>query len=97
MLYIWYNGCDEDETAVSSDYYNKYYHCDVLLIDDFTKIFLTYSQITELQRKLEIAYKIPYKLNAFVIILKDIIKEDFMKLLEQHTIKETILFNPYEY
>ena len=72
-------------------------NCDVLLIDDFTKIFLTYSQIIELQRKLEIAYKIPYKLNAFVVILKDIIKEDFMKLLEQHTIKETILFNPYEY
>jgi len=72
-------------------------NCDVLLIDDFTKIFLTYSQIVELQRKLEITYKIPYKLNVFVVILKDIIKEDFMKLLEQHTIKETILFNPYEY
>jgi len=72
-------------------------NCDVLLIDDFTKIFLTYSQIVELKSKLEIVYKIQYKLNSFVVILKDIIKEDFMKLLEQHTIKETILFNPYEY
>lgn len=72
-------------------------NCDVLLIDDLTKIFLTYSQIVELKSKLEIVYKIQYKLNSFVVILKDIIKEDFMKLLEQHTIKETILFNPYEY
>ena len=71
--------------------------CDVLLIDDFTKIFLTFSQITELQRRLEIVYKLQYQLNSFVVILKDIIKSDFEKLLEQHNIQENILYNPYAY
>jgi len=71
--------------------------CDILLIDDFTKIFLDYSQVTELTRKLEIAYNIPYKLVSFVVILQDIIKEEFVKIIENHNIEETILFNPYEY
>jgi hypothetical protein len=72
-------------------------NCDVLLIDDFTKNFLDFSQITELTRKLEIAYKIPYKLVSFVVILKDILKEDFVSIIEDHKIKDSILFNPYEY
>ena len=72
-------------------------NCKLLLINDFTKIFLDYSGVTELTRKLEIAYKIPYQLNSFVVILKDIVKRDFEKILEQHNIKETILYNPYEH
>ena len=71
--------------------------CDILLIDDFTKIFLDFSQVTELTTKLEISYKIAYQLVSFVVILKDIIKEDFKRILENHNIDETILYNPYEY
>jgi hypothetical protein len=71
--------------------------CDILLLNDFTKIFLDFSQVTELTGKLEIAYKIPYELVSFVVILKDILKEDFVKIVESHNIKETILYNPYEY
>lgn len=72
-------------------------NCDVLLIDDFTKIFLDFAQITELTRKLEIAYNMPYKLVSFVVILKDILKEDFVRIIENHKIEDRILFNPYEY
>ena len=71
--------------------------CKLLLINDFTKIFLDYSGVTALTGKLEIAYKIPYQLNSFVVILKDIVKRDFESILEQHNINETILYNPYEY
>lgn len=71
--------------------------CDVLLIDDFTKIFLDLSQVTELTRKLEIAYNIQYQLVSFIVILKDIIKNDFVRMLENHNIEDTILYNPYEY
>jgi hypothetical protein len=71
--------------------------CDILLLNDFTKIFLDFSQVTELTKKLEIVYKIPYQLVAFVVILKDIMKEDFVKIVESHNLKETILYNPYEY
>ncbi len=71
--------------------------CDVLLLNDFTKIFLDFTQVTELTRKLEISYKITYQLVSFVVILKDMMKEDFVKIVENHHIKETILYNPYEY
>jgi hypothetical protein len=71
--------------------------CDILLLNDFTKIFLDLSQVTELSGKLEIAYKIPYQLVFFVVILKDMMKEDFVRILENHNIEETILYNPYEY
>ncbi|WP_372793582.1 hypothetical protein [Lutibacter sp.] len=71
-------------------------NCDILVLNDFTKIFLDFSQILELTRKFEIAYKIPYQLISFVVILKDIKKEDFKKILKQHNIEETILYNPYE-
>ena len=71
--------------------------CAVLLLNDFTKIFLDFTQVTELTRKLEIAYKITYQLVSFVIILKDIMKEDFVKIVENHHIEETILYNPYDY
>ncbi len=72
-------------------------NCDILLLNDFTKIFLDFYQVTRLTEKLEIAYKIPYQLVAFVVILKDILKEDFGKIVESHNIKEPILYNPYEY
>lgn len=72
-------------------------NCDILLLNDFTKIFLDFSQVTELTGKLEIAYKIPYELVSFVVILKDILKEDFVKIVESHNLKEPILYNPYEY
>jgi hypothetical protein len=71
--------------------------CDILLLNDFTKIFLDFSQVTELMGKLEISYKIPYQLVSFVVILKDILKEDFVKIVESHNLKEPILYNPYEY
>jgi hypothetical protein len=72
-------------------------NCDILLLNDFTKIFLDFYQVTRLTEKLEIAYKIPYQLVSFVVILKDILKEDFVEIVESHNIKETILYNPYEY
>ncbi|MDP3358581.1 MAG: hypothetical protein Q8S41_04455 [Lutibacter sp.] len=72
-------------------------NCDILLLNDFTKIFLDFYQVTKLTEKLEIAYKIPYQLVSFVVILKDILKEDFVKIVESHNLKEPILYNPYEY
>jgi len=71
--------------------------CDVLLLNDFTKIFLNFSQVSELINKLEIAYKITYELSSFVIILKDIKKEDCKDIISKHKIEESIIYNPYEY
>ncbi|MGV8946456.1 MAG: hypothetical protein ACOH1N_08510 [Lutibacter sp.] len=71
--------------------------CDLLLVNDFTKNFLDFSQLVELSKRLEINYKIPYQLVSFVVILKDIVKEEFEKILKQNNIKESILYNPYEH
>lgn len=71
--------------------------CDVLLLNDFTKIFLNFSEISELIKRLEVAYIITYQLTSFVIILKDIRKEDFKNMSNKLNIKESILYNPYEY
>ena len=71
-------------------------NCNVLLLQDFTKIFLDYSELVNLTKKLEIAFKISYKLVSFVIILKDVSKEDFREIIDKHNIKESILFNRYE-
>ena len=71
--------------------------CEVLIINDFSKIFLEYSQVSELSKRLEIAYNITYKLVSFVVILKDILEEDFVNVLKKHKIEETVLFNPYEH
>ena len=70
--------------------------CDVLLLQDFTKIFIDYSKLINLTKKVEIAFNINYKLVSFVIILKDVTEKEFRKIIDKHNIEESILFNPYE-
>jgi len=71
--------------------------CELLLVNDFTKIFLHFSQVVELSKRIEIRYKTPYQLVSFVVILKDIAKGEFEKILKQNNLEESILYNPYEY
>ena len=68
----------------------------MLLLQDFTKIFIDYSKLINLTKKVEIAFNINYKLVSFVIILKDVTKKEFRKIIDKHNIEESILFNPYE-
>jgi hypothetical protein len=72
-------------------------NCDVILIDDFTKVFLDFSVLKELKEKFDIVYKVSFKLLAFVVILKDIAKEEFRGILKKYNIENTIIFNPYEH
>ena len=71
-------------------------NCEVLRIHDFTKIFLDYSELVSLTKRIEIAFNITYKLISFVIILKDVTKDYFREIIDKHSIEESILFNPYE-
>lgn len=72
------------------------YDCEVLLVNDFTKIFLELPQIERLCSKLQIAYKIKYSLTAFVIILKNIQRNDFQQLLGKYKMEDKFIMNPYE-
>lgn len=71
--------------------------CKVLKIDDFTKIFLDYNRILDLSEKHQVVFSTKYELASFVIILKDVLKKDFERLMNQHNLKEPVLFNPYEH
>lgn len=70
--------------------------CEVLVVNDFTKIFLEYSQIVSLCSKLQIAYKIGYTLVSFVIILKNVQRHEFQQLIEKYKIEDKVIINPYE-
>lgn len=72
-------------------------NCEMLKLDDFTKIFLDFNRISDLAKKIEIVYETKYELASFVLIFKDVLKEDFESLIEKNNIKEPVLYNPYEY
>lgn len=71
--------------------------CNKLIIEDFTKIFLTYQQITKLSKRMKIYYKNPYQLNAFTVNLMNIKADEFELLLKQNGIDDKIIYNPYQF
>ena len=71
--------------------------CEILKLDDFTKIFLDFNRISDLSKQMKIVYETKYTLASFVLIFKDVPKNDFESLIEKNNIKEPVLFNPYEY
>lgn len=70
--------------------------CEVLLVNDFTKIFLELPQIESLCSKLQIAYTIKYSPIAFVIVLKNIHRREFQQLLGRYKMEDKFIMNPYE-
>ena len=71
-------------------------NCDVLLVNDFTKLFLDFAQITKLSSKFQIAYKTGYRLLSVVIILKNVQRQEFKDLINKYNITENLMINPYE-
>lgn len=72
-------------------------NCEILILDDFTKVFLDLNKVSDLSKSMEIVYETRYELASFVLIFKDVKKKDFENLIQKNKIKEPILFNPYEY
>lgn len=72
-------------------------NCEILILDDFTKVFLDLNKVSDLCKSMEIVYETRYELASFVLIFKDVKKKDFENLIQKNKIKEPILFNPYEY
>jgi hypothetical protein len=70
--------------------------CDVLVVNDFSKVFLDYAQIANLSSRFQIAYKIGYTLLSVVIILKNVQRQEFQNLIDKYSIQENLIINPYE-
>ena len=66
-----------------------------VLVNDFTKIFLNWNELTEFLKKKKIFYKERFKLNCIVVNLYDIEQSEFNQILKKNNIKENIIFNPY--
>jgi hypothetical protein len=67
-----------------------------LVIEDFTKVFLTWQQWTELRGRFELRFGAKPELAAFVVNLCDVSRADFEKKLALPALAERIVYNPYE-
>ncbi len=67
-----------------------------ILLNDFTKNFLTWNELNELLKKKKIYYKEKFNLNCIVVNLYDLDQNEFNEILKKNNIKEKIVFNPYK-
>jgi hypothetical protein len=68
-----------------------------ILINDFTKIFLSWNELSDLLKSKTIFYKEKFHLSCISVNLYDIDRIEFQKILSANNIKEEVVFNPYEY
>ncbi len=70
--------------------------CRKLVIEDFTKIFLSYSEVQKLCQRMEVFFRETYFFHFFVVNLYNIKQDEFMKTLKRYYITDKIIFNPYQ-
>jgi hypothetical protein len=70
--------------------------CGTLVIEDFTKVFLSWQQWAELKNRFELRFGAKPDLAAFVVNLCDVSRTDFEKKLALPALAERIVYNPYE-
>ncbi len=67
-----------------------------VVIDDFTKIFLSLNQLKDLQNKKELFFRDVFDLLFIVANLAEVEKEEFLQSVEGYGITDKIVFNPYQ-
>jgi len=67
-----------------------------LLIEDLTKIFLTWPQWQELKGRFELRFAAKPDLAAFIVNLCNVTRADFEKKLGSPQLADRIVYNPYE-
>lgn len=70
--------------------------CQQLLVQDFTKVFLSNRQLAKLRGKYTLFFRDILPLRFFVVILFELDKEEFLNQFADDSISEKVLFNPYE-
>lgn len=66
-----------------------------LVIEDFTKVFLSWQQWAELNARFQLRFGAKPELAGFVVNLYNVTKADFEKKLAQPALAERIIYNPY--
>lgn len=66
-----------------------------LIMEDLTKVFLTWQQWTELRTRFELRFGAKPDLAAFVVNLCNVSRQDFEKKLGSQELAGRIIYNPY--
>ncbi|OGR65984.1 MAG: hypothetical protein A2X30_12720 [Elusimicrobia bacterium GWB2_63_16] len=66
-----------------------------LVLEDLTKIFLSWPQWQELKARFELRFAAKPDLAAFVVNLANVSRQDFEKKLGIPALAERIIYNPY--
>jgi hypothetical protein len=67
-----------------------------LVVEDLTKIFLSWAQWQELKARFELRFAAKPDLAAFVVNLLNVSRADFEKKLAVPALAERMIYNPYE-
>ncbi len=70
--------------------------CDEILVQDFTKVFLSHRQIAHLQERCRLFFRDRLPLRFFVVNLFDLDRETVLDQIKDKQLRERIVFNPYE-
>ncbi|WP_439184916.1 hypothetical protein [Carboxylicivirga taeanensis] len=71
--------------------------CSTLIINDLTSVFLSFTQLKQLMKQVEVQVLNRLQLKSFVVILKDITQNEFIQLYQDKGIQTELIFNPYEH
>lgn len=69
--------------------------CSHILLQDFTKVFLSHRQIVRLQSRYRLLFRDRLDLRFFVVNLLDLDRETFLTQLGDARLEQRIVFNPY--
>ncbi len=66
-----------------------------LVFEDLTKLFITCTEWSGLQKRYAVYFAVNLELSAFVINLYNVSNEDFLRKLDNPGLETKIVFNPY--
>lgn len=67
-----------------------------LILTDFTRIFISHSELTKLQKGLTILFENDYPMNFAMVNLYDISRDEFDAHLKDNNVVLDILYNPFQ-
>jgi hypothetical protein len=70
--------------------------CSDILLQDFTKVFLSHRQIVRLQNRYRLLFRDRLDLRFFVVNLLDLDRDTFLAQIGDDRLEQRIVFNPYE-
>ena len=70
--------------------------CRTIILEDFSHIFLTHTELLSLQRRVQLRFRRRLEFRAFVVNLHDLPRQEFLDELAAPDLAEKVVFNPYQ-